>query len=209
MLARDMSGLLPIVASEEVVFLRSAVDNGGDSGSFLLDVVRESHEKGLVSFLEVDDGGGNDACFSFSFSGTGGAAGGGENLTGDMLPESPCSPLAESRPRVGSSATPSSRDTSSNDVTDMRCAVRSGDFEGDSPLDFCVSGVSGVLSGVSFTSCAPSLLGTSGMGETVRMDCVVEDDEVRLLSSDRERSACEVGRGVMSGASWNVSCRNT
>lgn len=94
-----------------------------------------------------------------------------------------------------------------SDVTDILCAVRSGDLDGGaSPL--VVSGGS-VASGVPYglSSCEPSCLGISGTGELVRFSCAVEDDESRLLSRDRdrERSACEVGRGVMSGASSKVS----
>ena len=77
---------------EAFVFLLSVVESGGDSGCFLLELFRESHEKGLVSFRVGAGGGGNELCFSGA-----GAGGGGGNLTGDILPDSPCSPLAESR----------------------------------------------------------------------------------------------------------------
>ena len=83
-----------MVASDDVVFLRSEDDRGGDSGCFLLDEFRESHEKGLVSFLEGGAGVGNEVCFSFSVAG--GATEGEGDLTGDMLPE-PCGALAESK----------------------------------------------------------------------------------------------------------------
>jgi hypothetical protein len=63
------SGLLPIVAIDAPVFRRSAVvvAAGGDSG-FLLELFLDSQAKGPVSFLVV---------------------------VGDILPERPCSPLAE------------------------------------------------------------------------------------------------------------------
>jgi hypothetical protein len=96
---------------------------------------------------------------------------------------------------------PPSRDTSSmSDVTDILCAVRSGDFSGAaSPLG---------------VSAAPStffgMLGTSGTGESALLDCAAEDEESGRLSSDREdreRSECESGRGVISEAS-SKSCRH-
>jgi hypothetical protein len=77
-----------MVAIEAFVFLLSVEDRGGDSG-FLLELFRDSHEKGLVSFLVV--GGGKEICFSTAE----GAGGGGGNLTGDILPESPCRPVME------------------------------------------------------------------------------------------------------------------
>jgi hypothetical protein len=77
-----------MVAMDAPVFRRSAVvvGAGGDSG-FLLELFRESHAKGPVSFLDVGAGAG--------FSCTAGGAGGGGNFTGSILPERPCSPLAE------------------------------------------------------------------------------------------------------------------
>jgi hypothetical protein len=96
---------------------------------------------------------------------------------------------------------PPSRDTSSmSDVTDILCAVRSGDF-------------SGAASSLG-VSAAPStffgMLGTSGTGESALLDCAAEDEESGRLSSDREdreRSECESGRGVISEAS-SKSCRH-
>ena len=87
------SWLLPIVAREVLVFLLSAVGSGGDPGCFLLELFRESHEKGLVSFrVGAAGGGGSEVCFSEA-----GGGGGGGNWTGDILPDRPCRPLAESR----------------------------------------------------------------------------------------------------------------
>lgn len=80
-----------MVAIELVVFLRSVDDSGGDSG-FLLEELRESHEKGLVSFL-AGAGAGAEVCFSATV----GAGGGGGNFTGETVPERPCSPLSECR----------------------------------------------------------------------------------------------------------------
>lgn len=75
---------------EALVFLLSAVDSGGDSGCFLLELFRDSQEKGLVSFrVGAAGGGGNEVCFSEA-----GGGGGGGNLTGDMLPDRPCNPPA-------------------------------------------------------------------------------------------------------------------
>jgi hypothetical protein len=78
-----------MVAIDAPVFRRSAVvvAAGGDSG-FLLELFLESHAKGPVSFLAVGGAGAGFSC-------TAGGAGGGGNFTGDILPERPCSPLAE------------------------------------------------------------------------------------------------------------------
>jgi hypothetical protein len=91
------SGLLFIVAIEAPVFRRSAVDvaAGVDSG-FLLELFRESHANGPVSFLDVEGAGAGFSC-------TAGGAGGGGKLTGDILPERPCSPVVESRESRGGS----------------------------------------------------------------------------------------------------------
>lgn len=86
------SGLLPSVVTDAFVFRLSAVGGGEDSG-FLLELFRDSHEKGLVSFLDVGGGAG--------FSCAGGAGGGGGNLTGDILPERPCMADVESRESRG------------------------------------------------------------------------------------------------------------
>lgn len=53
------SGLLPTVAIEDAVFLRSLFGEGrgGEvTASLGVDVFRESHEKGLVSFLDTGAG---------------------------------------------------------------------------------------------------------------------------------------------------------
>jgi hypothetical protein len=85
-----------------------------------------------------------------------------------------------------------------SEVTEIRCAVRSGDFAGAvSPLD--VSALSLAFLGTP---------GTSGTGESARPSCTVDDDESGLLRSDRddrERSECESGRGVISEASSKLS----
>ena len=85
-----------------------------------------------------------------------------------------------------------------SDVTDILCAVSSGDFPAAaSPL--CISALA-----------LPSLgtPGTSGTGESALPSCTVEEDDSRLLSNDRDRVECESGRGVMSDASSKLSCRN-
>jgi hypothetical protein len=89
--------LLFIVAMEAPVFRRSAVvvAAGGDSG-FLLELFRESHANGPVSFLDVGGAGAGFSCAA-------GGAGGGGNLTGDIVPERPCSPVVESRESRGGS----------------------------------------------------------------------------------------------------------
>lgn len=89
------SGLLPRVLIDEFVFRRSEVCTGGVSG-FLLELFRDSHANGLVSFLE---GAGAGAAFSWAAGG----GGGGGNLTGDILPERPCRPFVESRDSRGGS----------------------------------------------------------------------------------------------------------
>jgi len=74
-----------MVARDALVFLRSDEARGGDS-TFLFELFRDNHEKGLVSFLATV-GAGVGKFFS-------GAGGGGGNLTGDILPERPCRPVA-------------------------------------------------------------------------------------------------------------------
>lgn len=86
------SGLLPSVFIDAFVFRRSATGAGGDS-AFLFDEFRDSHENGLVN-LRATAGGGAD------FSSLGGGGGGG-NLTGDILPDKPCTALVESRESLG------------------------------------------------------------------------------------------------------------
>ena len=77
------SGLLPIVASDPLVFLRSCpgdtAGRGGDAAFFSV-ALRESQEKGLVFFL--DGGGVGIVCLS-------GAEGGGGKFTGGMVPDRP------------------------------------------------------------------------------------------------------------------------
>jgi hypothetical protein len=167
------------------VLRRSDSDKGGDSG-FLLELLRESQVKGLVSFRDIAGGG-------FSFSGTCGGGGGGGNLTGAMVPERPCraeAELVESREsrggRVGSRpgvfipsvqrqlgtgtrrkgmGVPSVNDTSSmSEVTEMRCAVSKGDFaRGVSSVEASSAGVSvvSVASFVSFVSAVSAVSATS------------------------------------------------
>ena len=86
-----------MVAMEAPVFRRSAVlvTAGGDSG-FLLELFRESHANGPVSFLDVGGAGAGFSCKA-------GGAGGGGNLTGDITPERPCNPVVESRESRGGS----------------------------------------------------------------------------------------------------------
>lgn len=73
------------------MFRRSdIVEVGGDSG-FLLELFRDSQAKGPVSFLGAAAGF-SGACFSCAA----GAAGGGGNLTGDILPERPWIEAVES-----------------------------------------------------------------------------------------------------------------
>lgn len=130
------SGLLPSVAIDAFVFLRSP-DGGGEGSAFLLELLRDSHENGLVN-LRVTGGAGAD------FSCAAGGGGGGGNLTGDILPDRPCIALVESRDSLGGSfgadvdfpPSSSSETSSMSDVTDILCAVRSGDFAaGPSPLE--------------------------------------------------------------------------
>lgn len=80
-----------MVAIEAPVFRRSdIVDVGGDSG-FLLELFLDSQAKGPVSFLGAGAG---FSCAGFSCA-VGGAGGGG-NLTGDILPERPWTEAVES-----------------------------------------------------------------------------------------------------------------
>ena len=83
-----ISGLLLNVAIDEAVFLLSVeIDVGGKGGegteSFTTDVFRDSHEKGLVSFLPGTAGAG-----SFDAAG---ADGGGDHGTEGSAPDSPIS----------------------------------------------------------------------------------------------------------------------
>lgn len=231
---------------------RLSVTGGGDDSGFLLELFRDSHANGLVSFLA---GGGAGTTFSC----TGG--GGGGNLTGDILPERPWvapaeflefrggsfgsgpvvfAPSAECQrqrsifynyvqqdascekdykdggerseeTQVSATFTrpavlfqmqqvhlPSSNATSSmSEVTDILWAVSRGDFaDGASSPSFSVSCL-----GIS---------GTSGGGESGLESWAVEEEDSRLLMSDRDRdcgrSECELGRGVISGASSKLSC---
>lgn len=88
-----------------------------------------------------------------------------------------------------------------SDVTDMRCAVRSGDLSAAAfSSDFAVAMASFVGRGTA---------GTSGGGESSRLSWADEVDESHLLRSERgrDRSDWESGRGVISVASskssWN------
>jgi hypothetical protein len=80
----------------EVVVFRRSAEVGAEGSAFLFEVLRDSHEKGLVSFRETDGGGAD-------FSWAGGGGGGGGNLTGDILPDKPCIALVESRESLGGS----------------------------------------------------------------------------------------------------------
>ena len=78
------SGLLPIVANDALVFLRSCpgdtAGRGGDATFFSV-VFRESQEKGLLIFLD-GSGGVGIVCLS-------GAGGGGGKFTSGMVPDRP------------------------------------------------------------------------------------------------------------------------
>jgi len=81
-----ISGLLLNVAIDEVVFLLSVENDVGGKGgevteSFAADVLRESHEKGLVSVLPGGAGVG-----SFDIAGAGG---GGDHGTEGSAPDKP------------------------------------------------------------------------------------------------------------------------
>lgn len=79
-----ISGLLLIVAIEEAVFLRSSLlGDGNGGGASFEEVLRESHENGLVSFLVGGAGAGRDVGFD------GGACGGGDHGTVGKEPDSP------------------------------------------------------------------------------------------------------------------------
>lgn len=87
-----ISGLLLIVTIEEDVFLRSSLFGGGIGGdgevSFVVDVFRDSQEKGLVKLLlgmtgvGVGVGTGDTDCCR--------AAGGGPQGTEGRTPDKPC-----------------------------------------------------------------------------------------------------------------------
>jgi hypothetical protein len=97
---------------------------------------------------------------------------------------------------------PSNETSSMSDVTDILCAVSSGDFAGAASSP----GVSAVV------SASLGRAGTSGTGESALPSCGVEAEESGLLRRERDergRSACESGRGVISDASSKLSCRNT
>ena len=113
---------------------------------------------------------------------------------------------------------PSSRDTSSIEVTDILCEATVGDLgaspSADSAAVPAAAGVSSVFcssaSGTgSLTSSAPSEFGISGTwGTSASKVCsgAADDDDSRRLISEREREA-DVGRGVVSVASSKASCR--
>jgi hypothetical protein len=89
-----------------------------------------------------------------------------------------------------------------SEAMEMRCVVSSGDLACGAS-----STVSSETWGMPFASYRPSLFGMSGTGESARRSWAEPEDSRRLSSErERERSACEVGRGVVSGASSNVSC---
>jgi len=125
-----------------------------------------------------------------------------------VLPERPWSSLVKSRDPDGGSlgwvvevlALSLSSDTSSmSDVTEMRCAVRSGDLSAEtwSP-GFAAAASSFIGRGTA---------GRSGGGELSRLSWEDDVDESHLLSSERgrDRSDCESGRGVISEASSKSS----
>lgn len=93
----------------------------------------------------------------------------------------------------------SSETSSMSDVTDMRCAVRRGDFAaGTSPLFF--------------DGWTPSSLSKLEPVEfRVLESCAVDVEDSLLLSRERDRdcdrSDRESGRGVFSDASSKLSCR--
>jgi hypothetical protein len=97
---------------------------------------------------------------------------------------------------------PSNETSSMSEVTEILCAVSSGDFEGAASS----LGVSVVV------SASLGRAGTSGTGESALPSCGVEAAESGLLRRERDergRSECESGRGVISDASSKLSCRNT
>lgn len=114
---------------------------------------------------------------------------------------------------------PSSSETSSKEVTEILCEARLGDL-GASPsvVSACARVASGFGSSASvagsfsssFFSSAPSRTGMSGTSGTCESATgsagAAEEDESRLLSSDREREV-DVGRGVVSVASSKASCK--
>jgi hypothetical protein len=87
-----------------------------------------------------------------------------------------------------------------SEVTDILCAVSSGDLVGAaSSLD---------VSALSVASLGTS--GSSSTGESALLSCAAEDEESGLLRSERadlRGSVCESGRGVISEASSKLSCR--
>jgi hypothetical protein len=96
---------------------------------------------------------------------------------------------------------PSSETSSMSDVTDILCAVSSGDLEG----------AASSLGASVFASTSLGRAGTSGTGESARPSCAVDAEEpgrLRRERDDRGRSAWESGRGVISDASSKLSCRN-
>jgi len=95
---------------------------------------------------------------------------------------------------------PSSRETSSiSEVTDIRCAVRSGDFSGAAPSTV------GMPIFCSVSCSAPSDM--AGEEDSGFDSLAAEEVDVGRFVKDRERdrSDMDVGRGVMSGASSKVS----
>jgi len=92
---------------------------------------------------------------------------------------------------------PPSRLTSSiSDVSDSRCCVRSGEFEGG---EFSL-----VWRAWPFAPPLPGILGNGG-SSSLSLVVVVEERRRVVRDLDLDRSEWEGGRGVMSGASSKVS----
>ena len=85
-----ISGLLPTVVTEDIVFLRSPfpgeVSDGDMTGSFGAELFRDNQENGIVNFLVGAGAGGDKLTF-------GGAWGGGDHGIDGRTPDRPCSPV--------------------------------------------------------------------------------------------------------------------
>lgn len=83
-----------------------------------------------------------------------------------------------------------------SEVTDIRCAVSSGDLS-------TAPGPVLDVAALSLESAGRS--GTSGADESAVLSLDDEDSRLLIRDRDRERSECESGRGVISGASSKLS----
>jgi hypothetical protein len=192
------------VAIDDAVFLRSGETGGGEAtDSFCVDVLRESHENGLVNFREGGGGAGR-----FVVAGT--CGGGAKFATEGRMPESPCNEgfadlwgNAGLEPTFGGMGfegfSSSSRLTLSSEVVERRWEVKRGELGCAESCPFCVS---------PFVSKS----GTAGTGGCSESCGVLFIEEERCFVKDLDLSTvtvCAVSIAAVSFASSNVSCNRS